>query len=72
MLIKFVILVITIQAVACEHESGKRWKQFKLIKFSVFIVIAKRCARAAGSCLLASEVTEGPYYWNSTVRRDIT
>ncbi|CAF1371731.1 unnamed protein product [Adineta steineri] len=32
----------------------------------------RRCARAAGSCLLAPETTEGPYYWNSTVRRDIT
>ncbi|CAF1349450.1 unnamed protein product [Adineta steineri] len=32
----------------------------------------KRCARAAHSCLLASEAVEGPYYWNSTVRNDIT
>jgi protocatechuate 3,4-dioxygenase beta subunit len=33
---------------------------------------AKRCARAAGACLLAPEATEGPFYWNSTVRQDIT
>jgi len=32
----------------------------------------KRCARAAGACLLAPESEEGPYYWNSTVRQDIT
>ncbi|CAF3331813.1 unnamed protein product [Rotaria sp. Silwood1] len=32
----------------------------------------RRCARAIGSCLLAPEAVEGPYYWNSTVRSDIT
>ncbi|CAF0933347.1 unnamed protein product [Rotaria sordida] len=32
----------------------------------------RRCVRAIGSCLLAPESTEGPYYWNSTVRNDIT
>ena len=31
-----------------------------------------RCARAAKACLLAPEATQGPYYWNTTVRRDIT
>ena len=31
-----------------------------------------RCARAAQSCLLAPQSTQGPYYWNSTVRKDIT
>lgn len=35
-------------------------------------IITQRCARAAGACLLAPEATEGPYYWNSTIRRDIT
>lgn len=34
--------------------------------------VAGRCARAAKSCLLTPEATEGPYYWNTTVRKDIT
>ncbi|CAF3106066.1 unnamed protein product, partial [Rotaria sp. Silwood2] len=34
--------------------------------------IVRRCVRAIGSCLLAPEATEGPFYWNSTVRSDIT
>ncbi|CAF1436994.1 unnamed protein product [Rotaria magnacalcarata] len=32
----------------------------------------RRCARAASSCHLTPPSLEGPYYWNSTVRRDIT
>ncbi|CAF1298108.1 unnamed protein product [Rotaria sordida] len=32
----------------------------------------KRCARAVGACHLTPQGTEGPYYWKSTVRRNIT
>lgn len=32
----------------------------------------RHCARQAGTCILAPQATEGPYYWNTTVRRDIT
>ena len=39
---------------------------------TIFLFVAKRCARAIGSCLLDPEVTEGPYYWNTTIRQDIT
>jgi hypothetical protein len=34
--------------------------------------LAGRCARSAKSCILAPEATQGPYFWNTTVRRDIT
>ncbi|CAF1038935.1 unnamed protein product [Rotaria sordida] len=32
----------------------------------------KRCARAVSACHLTPQGTEGPYYWKSTVRRNIT
>ncbi|CAF4695966.1 unnamed protein product, partial [Didymodactylos carnosus] len=50
-----------------------------LILFIVFLsrsqceTSSSRCKRqVSAGCILAKQETEGPYYWNTTVRQDIT
>lgn len=72
MLNRLIVLVVFIQAVHGQDVPGKTKKNNEICTFDVNFSIVKRCARAAQACQLAAETTEGPYYWNSTVRQDIT
>ena len=72
----FTIIFVCICAIhtAASSESCKTLCYF-WYSIVFFNHLAARCRRqtgGAGTCILTPQATEGPYYWNATIRQNIT